>query len=100
MQDETTLTLNSPLTDEDWDLIMDTDFDHTNTIWFNTKNGKTVTFVKVTKCKDCVYPKPVEGGNYICRGFVNFTSDPNDYCSRGLSYQELKEGKDAGRSDE
>lgn len=54
MQDEITLTLNSPLTDEDWDLITDTDFDHTNTIWFNTRNGKTVRFVKVVE-EPCSY---------------------------------------------
>ena len=55
MQDEITLTLNSPLTDEDWDLITDTDFDHTDTIWFNTKNGKTVRFVKAVEepCLSC-----------------------------------------------
>lgn len=55
MQDEMTLTLNSPLTNEDWDLIMDTDFENTNTIWFNTRNGKTVRFVKVVEepCASC-----------------------------------------------
>lgn len=44
--DEITLTLNSPLTDEDWDLIEDVDFEHTDRIWFHTKNGKEVCFVK------------------------------------------------------
>lgn len=43
---EITLQLNSPLTDEQWDTIMDVDFDHTDRITFHTKHGKEVEFVK------------------------------------------------------
>ena len=43
---ELTLTLNSPFTDEDWDLITDVDFDYTSSIAFKTKHGKTVEFIK------------------------------------------------------
>lgn len=43
---EIELTLNSPLTEEQFDTITDVDFDHTNRIWFHTKHGKTVEFVK------------------------------------------------------
>lgn len=46
--DEITLTLNNPLTEEEWDLIEDVDFDKTNSIEFHTKHGKTVKFVKCT----------------------------------------------------
>lgn len=46
--DEMTLTLNNPLTEEEWDLILDVDFDKTNSIEFHTKHGKTVKFVKCT----------------------------------------------------
>lgn len=46
--DEMTLTLNNPLTEEEWDLIEDVDFDKTNSIEFHTKHGKTVKFVKST----------------------------------------------------
>ena len=46
--DEMTLTLNNPLTEEEWDLIEDVDFDKTNSIEFHTKHGKTVKFVKCT----------------------------------------------------
>lgn len=46
MNDEITLTLNSPITDEQWDAITDVDFDHTDRIWFHTKHGKDVEFVK------------------------------------------------------
>lgn len=42
-------TLNSPLTDEDWDVIEDVDFDHTDNITFHTKHGKEVEFVKKKK---------------------------------------------------
>lgn len=41
------LTLNSPITDEQWDMIMDVDFDHTNEVTFHTKNGKVVEFKKM-----------------------------------------------------
>ena len=49
--DEMTLTLNSPITEEQWDAITDVDFDHTDKIWFHTKHGKDVEFVKQRKGK-------------------------------------------------
>lgn len=48
MNDEMTLTLNSPITEEQWDAITDVDFDYTDRIWFNTKHGKSVEFIKKT----------------------------------------------------
>lgn len=44
--DEITLTLNSPITEEQWDMLNDFDFDHVNEITFHTKHGKAVRFVK------------------------------------------------------
>lgn len=44
-----TLTLNSPITEEQYDAIMDVDFDYTDRIWFNTKHGKTIEFVKASR---------------------------------------------------
>lgn len=41
-----TIELNNPLTDEQWDILEDVDFDHTNHIWFHTKHGKEVHFYK------------------------------------------------------
>lgn len=46
--DEMTLTLNSPITEEQWDAITDVDFEHTNEIAFYTKHGKEVRFVKAS----------------------------------------------------
>lgn len=43
---EIELTLNSPITEEQWDAITDVDFDHTNRVWFHTKHGKQVEFIK------------------------------------------------------
>lgn len=43
---EIELTLNSPITEEQWDAITDVDFDKTDRVWFQTKHGKTVEFVK------------------------------------------------------
>ena len=54
---EMKLELNSPITEEQWDLITDVDFDKTNSITFHTKHGKEVEFVKpieLVKCKDCI----------------------------------------------
>lgn len=58
MNDEIILTLNSPITEEQWDAINDVDFDHTDRIWFHTKHGKVVEFVKDSSalhesCTDC-----------------------------------------------
>lgn len=43
-----TLTLDSPLTEEQWDAITDVDFDATEQIYFNTKHGKNVEFIKTS----------------------------------------------------
>ena len=51
-----TLTLSSPITEEQWDILEDVDFDHTDRIWFHTRNGKDVEFIK----KESIYPvKPI-----------------------------------------
>ena len=44
--DEMTLTLSSPITEEQFDAITDVDFDNTDRIWFHTKHGKDVEFIK------------------------------------------------------
>ena len=49
--DEMTLTLSSPITEEQFDAIADVDFDNTDRIWFHTKHGKDVEFVKRKKGK-------------------------------------------------
>jgi len=53
MSDTFEFTLNNPLTDEEWDMLTDVDFDKTERIEFQTKHGKHVEFVKVIRCKDC-----------------------------------------------
>ena len=65
--DEIILTLNNPLTEEQWDAITDVDFDCTNEIIFHTKHGKTVKFTKeqqwtpVTKDLPKVMINPITG---------------------------------------
>ena len=53
-----TLTLNSPITEEQWDVLTDVDFDNTEEIYFHTKHGKEVYFVKrkTGKWLDAVLP--------------------------------------------
>jgi hypothetical protein len=53
MTDTFEFTLNNPLTEEQWDMITDVDFDRTDRITFHTKHGKEVEFTKVIRCKDC-----------------------------------------------
>lgn len=47
MEEYITLELTSPITEEQWDILEDVDFDYTERIWFTTKHGKRVEFVKV-----------------------------------------------------
>lgn len=51
MTDSFEFTLDNPLTEEQWDMIADVDFDHTDRIWFHTKHGKEVEFTKVRRGK-------------------------------------------------
>ena len=46
MKDNYTLELSSPITEEQWDMISDVDFDRTEHITFYTKHGKEVEFYK------------------------------------------------------
>lgn len=82
MADTFELTLNNPLTEEQWDMITDVDFDHTDRIWFNTKHGKEVEFAKVIRCKDCKWHKPkYPGERPTCLIYLGDWHD-DDYCSR------------------
>ena len=61
---EMTLTLNSPITEEQWDAITDVNFDNTDRIWFHTKHGKEVEFVKRKQGKwidEPVYKQTMDG---------------------------------------
>lgn len=85
MKDTFEFTLNNPLTEEQWDMITDVDFDQTDRITFHTKHGKEVEFAKVIRCKDCKYnlrnPRKWNDDDevftYIQCKFMN----PDDYCS-------------------
>ena len=61
--DEMTLTLNSPITEEQWDMIEDVDFDHTDSITFYTKHGKEVEFVKRKTGK--WFKQPFKSDKYV-----------------------------------
>ena len=47
------MTLNSPLTKEDWAKITDANMEHTTAVKFQTEGGKEAEFMKVVRCKDC-----------------------------------------------
>lgn len=84
MTDDITLTLNNPLTDEQWDAISDVDFDRTDHIRFHTKHGKEVEFAKVIRCKDCKYSRHStrDDGHetWLCWQH-SFVCESQDFCS-------------------
>lgn len=79
MTDSFEFTLDNPLTEEQWDMIADVDFDHTDRIWFHTKHGKEVEFAKVVRCKDCKY-WGADGYRNGCK-YATCIMMENDYCS-------------------
>lgn len=80
MTDTFEFTLDNPLTEEQWDMINDVDFDHTDRIWFHTKHGKEVEFAKVIRCKDCKHWDCDDSESY-CDELGIFNTDMNSYCS-------------------
>lgn len=92
--DEITLTLNSPITDEQFDALTDVDMENTPRIVFHTKSGKEVEYLKVVRCKDCVHFEPniiytLEGipiitAHEICTKFENICKTKTDgFCNFG-----------------
>ena len=85
MMDEFTLTLDSPITEEQWDMLTDVDFDHANKVMFHTKHGKEVTFVKIVRCKDCKHSEHWYRDKARCflwyEGGIDVWED--GYCSYG-----------------
>ena len=69
--DEFCFTLNYPLTDEDWDIIEDVDFDATDNITFHTRHGKEVEFIK----RKAGEWKHIGGDEWVCPvcGYVTAT---------------------------
>jgi len=82
MTDTFEFTLNNPLTEEQWDMITDVDFDRTDHVTFHTKHGKEVEFAKVIRCKDCIYFTPEKSGEHwnVCR-FYDAPKTADGYCN-------------------
>ena len=86
MDEEMTLTLNSPITDEQWDAITDVDFEHTDRIWFKTKHGKEVEFVKRKKgtwgadgeCPFCGYLRQWDDDNFCANCGADMRTEGNN----------------------
>lgn len=68
--DEITMTMNFPLAEEEWDIIMDCDLENTASITFHTKHGKEVEFVKRTRGEW----EAVEDKHYAGEGYWRCTS--------------------------
>ena len=79
MTDTFEFTLNNPLTEEQWDMITDVDFDRTDHVTFHTKHGKEVEFAKVIRCKDCKWWR--EDSDHTCKHFCTSPRVANDFCS-------------------
>lgn len=103
MTDTFEFTLDNPLTEEQWDMITDVDFDHTDRITFHTKHGKEVEFAKVIRCKGCKH-RPIvidaEGNGFDydfpdercpCQcedGWYNWMPRDEWYCANGERKEE------------
>ena len=87
MTDTFEFTLDNPLTEEQWDMITDVDFDHTDRIAFRTKHGKEVEFAKVIRCKDCKlwmrnpYRESSVFGLCFKHKDIAIATDETDWCS-------------------
>lgn len=91
-----TLTLSSPITDEQWDMLTDVDFDHTNNVTFHTKHGKVVEFVKADRWIPVTQDLPSDGEYVLCttvtkkglrqvvRGYY-FRADGNGHWACGMN---------------
>lgn len=80
MKDTFELTLNNPLTEEQWDMITDVDFDRTDRITFHTKYGKEVEFTKVIRCEHCEYSKLIDSEWVECQHDKRVMK-PSGFCS-------------------
>ena len=65
MNDTFSFTLESPLTEEQINLITDAEFEHADRIWFDTPKGKHIEFVKAPQWIPCSERLPKEDGYYL-----------------------------------
>lgn len=80
--DEMTLTLSSPITEEQFDAITDVNFDNTDRIWFHTKHGKDVEFVKRKNGKWIQN----DNGTYSCNLCQSWIPEEQHYYARFCLY--------------
>lgn len=99
--DEMTLTLNSPITEEQWDVITDVDFEHTNEITFHTKHGKIVKFVKASAQPERKKGHWTEANTHtfgiyecdVCKGWTYIPNKPSEYNFCPRCGADMREGK-------
>lgn len=72
-----TLKLQNPLTEEQLDSLLDVDFDHTNEVYFRTKHGKEVTFVKK---QEPIEPEPRKMWMYRCGACGHAIDQEDNFC--------------------
>lgn len=80
MMDEMTMELSSPITEEQWDTLEDVDFDRTDSIWFHTKHGKEVEFVKRKKGKWTIEDCHAATYKYCCSNCKAHHRARYDFC--------------------
>lgn len=77
-------TLNHPMTQEDWDKLIDVDMDNIPSVKFRTQHGKEVEYIKAHKP---VKPQIERSGSgvtwwYVC-GYCSTAINPNaKYCQQ------------------
>lgn len=88
MSDTYEMTLNSPMTREDWAKLTDANMEHTQSVTFQTEGGKKVEFVKVKHGRWIVDTKfgndVLSGGKMVtcsCCGKGGRFDGGSPYCS-------------------
>lgn len=70
MSDEFTFKLDYPLTQKQIDVITDAELEHTSKIWFTTRSGKEVEFVKAPQWIPCEERLPSRGVPVLVSGIM------------------------------
>lgn len=73
------MTLNSPMTHDDWAKITDANMEHAKSVTFQTDGGKKAEFIKVVRCKDCKYAHMTYDGKVKYCDRISIPDDEGNY---------------------
>ena len=78
-----TFDLSMEYSQEDYDAIFDTDFEHTDEVFLYNRKGEKFHFIKPIYCKDCKWcDNKGKGRALICTNpYIDLDIHPLDFCS-------------------